>query len=231
MKKIWNKLPILIRSAVTILLFYCSVVFQYIPVLLFHISRKFLAGNLRMGALLSTFSSFIILFIILLVYQKDLVDEFHTFRIKFKRNVSIGASCWGVGLFIMMVANLIIMYVFHSEGANNDTIVRSLITASPVIMGLDVCILAPVIEEVVYRKSLKDVFDNSFAFIFASFLFFGLAHVMSMASTFTDWLYVIPYGAFGAAFAYAYSKTDTVFTSILFHMIHNTMVFLLVLFL
>ncbi len=184
-----------------------------------------------MGALLSTFSSLIILFIILLVYQKDLIDEFHTFRIKFKRNVSTGAACWGVGLFIMMVANLIIMYVFHSEGANNDTIVRSLITASPVIMGLDVCILAPVIEEVVYRKSLKDVFDNSFAFIFASFLFFGLAHVMSMASTFTDWLYVIPYGAFGAAFAYAYSKTDTIFTSILFHMIHNTMVFLLVLFL
>ena len=154
MKKIWNKLPIIIRSAVTILLFYCSVVFQYIPVLLFHISRKSLAGNMRMASLLSTFSSLIVLLIILIVYWKDLTEEFHIFRIKLKRNISTGAACWGIGLLTMMVANVIIMVVFHSEGANNDTIVRSMIAAYPVVMGLDVCILAPIIEEVVYRKSL-----------------------------------------------------------------------------
>ena len=32
---------------------------------------------------------------------------------------------------------------------------------------------------------------------------------------------------FGAAFAIAYNKTDTVYTSMFYHMLHNTMAFLL----
>ena len=229
MKKILDKLPIIIRSFVTILLFYCSVVFQYIPVLLFHISRKTLSGNYRMASLLATFSSLIILGIILVVYKRDLAEEFHIFRLKWKRNILTGGACWLAGLFFMIFANTILIFVFHSEGANNDLVVRSMIAAYPAVMGLDVCILAPIIEEIVYRKSLKDVFDNQYVFIIASFLFFGLAHVATMATSFVDWLYVIPYGTFGAAFAYAYSKTDTVFTSILFHMVHNIFTFILIL--
>ena len=48
-----------------------------------------------------------------------------------------------------------------------------------------------------------------------------------MAKTFTDLLYIIPYGALGATFAYAYYKTDTVFTTVTFHIIHNTILFLI----
>ena len=42
-----------------------------------------------------------------------------------------------------------------------------------------------------------------------------------------DYLYIIPYGVLGGAFAIAYSKTESVFTSMTFHMLHNTAIFLL----
>ena len=63
-----------------------------------------------------------------------------------------------------------------------------------------------------------------------SFLAFGIAHVSSMATTWVDWLYVIPYGTLGGAFAIAYYKTDTIFTSMSYHMLHNVLTFILILF-
>ena len=50
---------------------------------------------------------------------------------------------------------------------------------------------------------------------------FGGAHVIDSAKTFIDILYIIPYGALGGAFALAYYDTDTIFTSMTMHMIHN----------
>ena len=37
-----------------------------------------------------------------------------------------------------------------------------------------------------------------------------------------DFLYIIPYGALGAAFAYINVKTDNVYSSILVHFVHNS---------
>ena len=44
---------------------------------------------------------------------------------------------------------------------------------------------------------------------------------MDSAKTLVDVLYIIPYGALGGAFALAYYDTDTIFTSMTMHMIHN----------
>ena len=64
-------------------------------------------------------------------------------------------------------------------------------------------------------------------FILISFLLFGEAHVINSANSIIDYLYIIPYGVLGGAFALAYSKTESVFTSMTFHMLHNTAIFLL----
>ena len=45
-----------------------------------------------------------------------------------------------------------------------------------------------------------------------------------------DYLYIIPYGALGGAFALAYYETKTVFTSMSFHMIHNIILVLMSIF-
>ena len=230
MKKISDKILIIIRSLVIIFLFYYSVYFQYIPVLIFHIDLKAISGNMRMAVLFSIFSDLILLFILLCIYRKEIIQELKTFIKNFKENMDIGFSSWTTGLLIMFVSNMILVNIFHSEGANNEIAVRTMIHAFPLVMGLDACLLAPFIEEIAFRKTLKDVFKNRYLFIVLSFLAFGFAHVSGMATSIVDWLYVIPYGALGGVFAYAYSKTDSVFTSYIFHMIHNTIVFLLTIF-
>ena len=128
--------------------------------------------------------------------------------------MNTGFICWISGLGIMMVTNIIITVVFKAGGANNEKLVQSMIHALPWLMIINAGILAPFNEEIVFRKTLKDVFGKyKWLFVLLSFLLFGGAHVMEVAKVWTDYLYIIPYGALGASFALAYYKTDTVFTS------------------
>ena len=57
-------------------------------------------------------------------------------------------------------------------------------------------------------------------------LFFGLIHNLTGLDS-KQILYIIPYGAFGCVFAYMYTKTRTIFTSMTFHFIHNTVLVLI----
>ncbi|MBR3210467.1 MAG: CPBP family intramembrane metalloprotease [Bacilli bacterium] len=224
-----DKISVIIRSSMLLFLYFSSIAFQYLPFIIFHADINQYQGNTRLAVYLSLFSDFIILFIILCMYKNDIQREFSIFLKKIRTNLDTGFACWIAGLIIMFLSNSILTTVFHAEGANNEIVVRSLIHALPILMGINVCLMAPFIEEFVFRKTLKDVFSNPIVFVLLSFLFFGTAHVYGMAKTWIDWLYVIPYGALGGAFALAYYKTDTIFTSMFFHMFHNLFVLILIL--
>jgi len=230
MKKIEHMTWMIVRGLLVIFLFFNSVYFQYIPLYLFHVNVNHIAGNMRVAALLSVFSDLILMIIILFLYRRDLIEEAKKYISHWKENLYTGLTCWGVGLVVMILSNAILVFFFHSEGANNETLVREMIHAFPIIMGINVCFLAPFIEEIVFRKTFKDVFKSPYLFIPISFLAFGMAHVSSLATNIIDWFYIIPYGALGGAFAYAYYKTDTVFTSLTLHMMHNIFAFILILF-
>ena len=226
LKEIKNKKYYIIRGLLTFTIFYSAAYLQYIPIKLFQIDVNNLTDLMK--ALLSTYSSIIVLFILYFLYRKDLLEEFQKFRKNFIKNMDIGVQCWIIGLVIMMITNTIITFVFKAGGANNENAVQAMIKAQPLLMLLDAGIIAPFNEELVFRKTLKDVFGKyKWLFVGLSFLLFGGAHVINSASVWTDYLYIIPYGALGASFAYAYYKTDTVFTSMSMHIIHNTVLVLL----
>ena len=81
-------------------------------------------------------------------------------------------------------------------------------------------IFAPINEEIIFRKSIQDCLKNKWVFIIVSGLIFGYLHVLGSESLY-DFLYIIPYGSLGAAFAYLLSKTDNIYVTILMHLIHN----------
>ena len=222
------KFPIIIRSILVFILFWNSAYLQYIPIKLFHINYH--SASKTILVLLSTFSSACIFFLFLLIYWKDLKKEFKKFRKNFVENMDVGVRYWMIGLFIMMVSNLFISYILKAGGAGNEKTVQDMLEAIPWLMLIDAGILAPFNEEIAFRKTLKDVFSNKWVFAFLSFLLFGGAHVLGNTNQLVDWLYIIPYGSLGGAFALAYYDTDTIFTSLSLHMFHNTVLVLLSIF-
>ena len=214
-----------IKSLIVIYIFFYSSIFSLIPVYIFKLDINKISTET--STYIMIFSHIVILLIFLAIYFKDSIKEFKIFLKNFWENFDVGLKSWLLGLGIMFVSNLILLIFFKSGGANNENAVQSLIKASPIAMGFYSCLLAPIVEEIVFRKTLKDSIRNKWLFIITSFLFFGGAHVVSSATNIVDLLYIIPYGAFGATFAYAYYKTDTIYTSMIFHVIHNSLLFFL----
>lgn len=225
-----KKISKIMKGIFVFILFYNSYLFQYIPIILLKYDLNKLKGNNKAAVILSTFSSLVVAIILIIIYRKELIRDFKLFKAKFLNNMDTGLVCWLTGIVVMVIVNLILTYVFKSDGANNENAIQELIKTLPYVMAINVCLLAPFNEEMVFRKALKDISINKYLFVILSFLLFGGAHVLSSAKNIIDYLYIIPYGALGASFAIAYNKTDTIYTSMSYHFIHNTMALLLSIF-
>lgn len=209
-----------IRGLLVFTLFWYSSYFQLIPLILLKLDIRNLSNSMQV--VLSAFSSLMVFLILFFVYRKELKKDFKKFKENMLGNIDIGIKCWVSGLLIMMISNIILTVVFKSGGANNENAVQEMIKSLPWLMVINAGIIAPFNEEIIFRKTLKDIFKNKWIFVTLSFLLFGGAHVISSAKTLVDFLYIIPYGSLGAAFALAYYKTDTIFTSLGLHIAHNT---------
>ncbi len=218
----------IVRSILVFLIFWNSVYLQLIPIKLLHLNVNNLSATSRVA--LSCFSNIILFFLFFFVYRKELKEDFKKFKNNLVENIDTGFKYWLIGLIIMVVTNHILAFFLASGGANNENTIQSMIKVFPFLMLIDGGMIAPFVEEIAFRKTLKDVISNKWIFVLLSFLIFGGAHVISGATVWTDYLYIISYGSLGAAFALAYYETDTIFTSMTLHMMHNTVLILMSIF-
>ena len=209
----------IIKTILVILGFWYSAYLQYVPVILFNLNPSKLTNSDK--ALLSLFSSIVFAIILIIIYFDDLKKEFKKYKDNLGNDIDVGIKYWMIGMIIMMTSNALINLIFKTGGAENEKIVQTMLKSSPLVMLISAGVIAPFTEEIVFRKSLKDIFSNKWLFAFMSFLLFGGAHVIGNEITFANLLYIIPYGAFGFTFALAYYETDTIYTSMVMHIAHN----------
>lgn len=204
------------------LLFEASSYLQWIPVLLFKI-RKITP---QIEVLLSCFSNLILLLALFFIYRIDLRKEWQHFKNNFDKSMDSCFKYWLLGLAGMMASNILINTLFKLGQAENEQLVQGMITALPLVMLLNAGLIAPIIEELVFRKAFKDSIKGKWSFILTSGLIFGFMHVLA-ATTWIDMIFLIPYSCLGVAFAYMYYDTDSVFTPMIAHIFHNTMLVLM----
>lgn len=220
-----EKQKIYFRSIFVIFLFFFITILQYIPVILFHIDLNSI--SLRMESYLSLFSNTCLLMILLFLYRKDLIEELRLFKKDFMKNIDIGFRYWFLGLIVMMTSNLLILFLLPNANPGNEESVQALIQSAPIMSFLSTAILAPIIEEITFRKTFRDLFENDKLFIWVSGLIFGGLHVFLSISSVYDLAYLIPYCSLGISFGYIYAKTKTVGTSMFMHLFHNIVLTLL----
>ena len=200
--------------------------FSYIPIVLFHININNLSMTMRIIYTLCTDIGFMI--IIFTLYRKELIENFKYYFKNFTKIFSTSFNYYIIGLIIMYISNNLIAIFFSNATPNNENMTRLLIDKYPLYMLFSVAIYAPFIEEIIFRKSIKDVIDNycnnnknKYIYIIISGLLFGAMHVIGMSSTPIDYLYIIPYMALGCSFAITYTKTNNIFSTITMHSLHN----------
>lgn len=225
-----KKVKNIIKLVIIFTAFLCSSLFKLIPVYLFNINVKNMSNTTF--ALLTLFSDICILIIALILYGKELVKEWKIFKKKPGENFDIAFKYYFIGLAIMIGSNIIINFILKLGNSQNEQAVQNLIKTNPLLMLLFAGLFAPIIEEIVFRKSLKNVLKNKYLFIFISGFIFGLLHITGYnLKTPLELLYIIPYGALGFTFALMDYKIDSTYPSIFMHIFHNTVLTILSIFL
>lgn len=168
-----------------------------------------------------TISNISLMVILISIYRKDLIKNFRSYFKNLSANMEVSLKYWLAGFAVMYVSNLIITFVLNKELAGNEMDVRKLLSAMPILMTFNAVICAPVNEELVFRKSFKDIFPNKYVFATMSGLIFGMMHIAGYITSFSDLVYLIPYGALGFTFGLLYYRTDNIFSTITMHSIHN----------
>jgi len=181
-------------------------------------------SNLNQSILL-IFIDITFMLIIYLIYRKELNKEFIKYIKNFKKLFSFGLKFWLLGLSIMFISNIIIS-IFCGETATNEAQIQEALLKMPIYITFASSIFAPFTEEIIFRKCLKKMFKSDIFFIITSGLLFGLVHNLTSLGT-IQMLYIIPYGAFGAVFAYMYTKSKSIFIPMTFHFIHNTILIII----
>ena len=205
------------------LVFYYGKYTQYILIYLFNIKKSTVAISL----LLSVFSNTLEFLFFLWLFRKDLKIDFYKFKKNIKSNLDIGLKYWVIGVFLMMFSNTIITSIYHNINSQNEVMVQHMINSLPWVMFINTAILGPFIEEMVFRRSFRLIIKNKWAFVLISGFVFGLMHIIFSFSDVREFLFVFPYAFVGCSYALSYSETDTIFTPITMHMLHNGILTLL----
>lgn len=121
----------------------------------------------------------------------------------------------GIVLVGMIIGTVINFAISGLSGADNNALAQLMLESKPFMRILTVGILAPIFEELIFRKVLVDRMAKygKLTAVLASGLMFGLYH-----GNFSQFFFAAGLGCF---FAYIYLKTGHIRYSILYHMMVN----------
>lgn len=210
-------------------LFIFFMLFKYLPFQIIGIDINNIP--VLVNAIYTIVIELIIILIIINVYKDYILKSFDDFKKNKYKYFKKYLKYWFVILVGTIILNSIIMLLNKGQIANNEETVRSLLSDMPLYTWIVSVLLAPFLEELIFRLSLKSVFKNKWIFIIMSGLIFGSFHIFGNASTWLDILYIFPYSLPGCVFAYVLWESDNIFNTIGLHFLHNGMVMSLQIFL
>ncbi|MCK9235458.1 MAG: type II CAAX endopeptidase family protein [Acholeplasmataceae bacterium] len=180
----------------------------------------------------SAFAQFILMGVALaflfLFLKNDIVYDFK--EIKLIRNQWFMIIATGYLYIILgnIASNLISMLLSSalnfppSEAANQLAIIRALNSNGVIFMILAAVIIGPIVEELVFRKSIFGLIKNDTVAVIVSALLFGAIHLTQESSVVEALVNGISYFVMGAIFGYIYVKNKrNIYAPIAVHMVVN----------
>jgi len=171
----------------------------------------------------------IVFIFVTFIFRKTLINDFKDFKKNYKSNFKVIIKYWLIGIGIMILTNFLINYVFFKGSmALNEEANRASLIEYPLYSIITLILLGPISEELIFRVNFKNSIKNETVFLIFTSLLFGGMHLLayfdslqSIASSWPQLLYLIPYSALGFMFSLVYLKTKNIYSAIIAHMLTN----------
>ena len=158
---------------------------------------------------------------------KDLyVDNFKEFKNHFSAYIHFLLTKIGIFYIIYIMVAMITVFISGDSVSANQSSIEKL----PIFLSLPLAVIyAPIVEEAIFRGSLRRFIKNDKIFIVLSGLSFGLLHtVMSEATIVSALVMSLPYVTMGLFLAYLYVKSNNIFCNMTYHMLQNSLAMIMV---
>jgi len=201
----------------------CVLLFYFIANI-FQLPIFALFGNdsMTFRVIFSLIFQLLMILAIIYVYRIELKEQFLRFKQYMKFYMKNYIKYLGLSFILVLITNLIIMGIRGSGVAGNQEAIINMAEAVPIFTFIVVVFYAPILEELVFRLSIKKICGkHTFLFIFLSGLIFGLLHVIGQTDAWYDYLFIITYSIPGWIFAYTLYKSENIFVPITLHFINN----------
>lgn len=186
-------------------------------------------------ACLNTFIELIMFVVVLLFYKKYLKKDLVLFKLNKKDYIKKIISYfliflvvkYGVTLFSSLLLVMLGSDLVTSE--NQETVV-TLAKTLPFMMMISTSLLAPFVEEGIFRLGIKKVINNKYLFILVSGLIFGFMHIFpTELPLYVALIESLNYVTMGLLLAYIYNETDNIYVVVIIHALNNLISMLMIL--
>ena len=186
-------------------------------------------------ACLNTFIELIMFVVVLLFYKKYLKKDLVLFKLNKRDYIKKIISYfliflivkYGVALFSSLLLVMLGSDLVTSE--NQETVV-TLAKTLPFMMMISTSLLAPFVEEGIFRLGIKKVINNKYLFILVSGLIFGFMHIFpTELPLYVALIESLNYVTMGLLLAYIYNETDNIYVVVIIHALNNLLSMLMIL--
>lgn len=207
-------------------LFY-FIYFELIVMLINYLGFDYNSFSYNKKVLLLFISNLLFMIYLLTIYRHELINDLKDYKKNFKDYINKYLIYYVIGVALMAGSNLILQKITGLELSGNESTLRELIKSIPMYMGFSTVLYAPFVEEIIFRKSIRNVTKNKKIFVLLSGFIFGILHITSF-SNIKEIIMGIPYIIMGIDFAVIYVKSNNIFTTMIFHLFHNLILFLMI---
>lgn len=178
--------------------------------------------------LLITLSYLLFAIIIIFVYKNTFMEDFKEIR-KNKKKYLLSILKNVVLIFIVVVAtNALIGILFNiKETSENDYSLLTMFKKSPIVLMILTGIYYPIVEGVIFRKTIKDIINKKWLFIIFSSIFYFFFNVVYTSMSFTSMMTSLCYLFSMMVLSNYYWKTNNFTASVIVMMIYNLIISIL----
>lgn len=198
---------------------------------------------LKMSSIINLITYIILLITFIFIYLKDFKNDFDVFtQIDVVENKSSNfiKTCGKWLLiyyffnYLIGVVTLILNNLFKIDSSQNQIIIELALKYSAIPMIISAGLIGPLVEELIFRKSIFGLFENKKIALVVSTISFSVIHILSsigMGYNLIQLLVMlIPYVSAGALFGFIYIKTNyNIYYVTLIHMFSNLLAITLLL--
>lgn len=161
--------------------------------------------------------------IVLEVYKKDLQIEFEEYKKRKSKlkNILIGVLIlFGVNMLLSLVLKMMNPQLSNLD--NNSESIVQLFELSTIYTFFKTLLYAPVIEELIFKKSIRDIINNDVAFILISSSIYTIMNFIYTSSISEYmWFDIIQYFTFSTILSIIYIKNKNIIPVMIIKFIYN----------